>query len=127
MVNKKLVPANEFKAVTSIVARYIEALRVGNVGMLSESFHKNSVTYGTVDGKLMGGDLNATVDFINKHGKSSEIEAHVDVLDITPTSAVVRVVAEKDAVDSDSIEFLTLIKIDGRWAIFAKVFHQFDR
>jgi hypothetical protein len=126
-VNKKLVPANEYKAVTSIVARYIEALRVGNVDMLSESFNKNSVTYGTVDGKLMGGARNATADFINEHGKSPEIEAHVDVLDMTPTSAVVRVVAEKDAVDSDSIEYLTLIKIDGSWTIFAKVFHQFDR
>lgn len=95
--------------------------------MLSESFHKNSMTYGTVDGKLMGGDLDATVDFIRKHGQSPEIEAHVDVLDITPTSAVVRAVSEKDAVDSDVIEFLTLIKIDGRWTIIAKVFHQFDR
>ncbi len=127
MANKKLVPANEFKAVTGIVARYIEALRAGNVDILSESFHKNSMTYGTVDGKLMGGDLDATVDFIRKHGQSPEIEAHVDVLDITPTSAVVRVVSEKDAVDSDVIEFLTLIKIDGRWTIIAKVFHQFDR
>ena len=125
-MSQKPMRVNEYNAVTATVLRYIEALRVGSVDMLTESFHKDAVTYGTVDGKLVGGANNPTADFIKKHGKSPEIDAHIDVLDITPTSAVVRIVMEKDAIGADCIEYQTLIKLDEGWTVIAKVFHQFD-
>lgn len=124
-MNQKAVSVKEYEEVINTIAKYIEALRVGSVAMLTDSFHKDSVAYGTVNGQLVGGASNPTADFIRNYGKSPDIEAHVDVLDITPTTAVVRIVSEKDAVGSDCIEYQTLIKLDKGWAIVAKVFHQF--
>lgn len=120
--------ADEYKEVTAVVARYIEALRTGSTEMLADIFHKNSVTYGTVNGDLVGGGSgNPAADFIKAYGKSPEITAHIDVLDITPTTAAVRIVMEKDAIGSDCNENLLLIKLDESWTVIAKVFHQFDK
>jgi len=126
VVNQKKIPASEYIAVTDVVAKYIEALQIGSVERLADSFHKDAIAYGTVSGKLVGGSSNPTADFIRNYGKSPEIEAHIDVLDITPTTAVVRIIMEKDAIGSDCIEYQTLVKLDEGWAIVAKAFHQFD-
>lgn len=126
-MNQRTVSANEYNEVANIAAKYVEALRIGNVEMLDEIFHKDCVTYGTVNGQLMGGASNPTDDFINNYGKSPNIVSHIDILDITPTTAVVRVVMAKDAVDSDCNDYLTFLKFDGRWKVIAKVFHQFDK
>jgi len=126
-VNQKMVSANEYKDVTRVAAKYVEALRIGNIDMLGDIFHKDSVTYGTVNGELVGGgSSNPAAEFIKINGKSPELDAHIDVIDITPTTAVVRIIMEKDAIGSDCNENLLLIKLDGGWTVIAKVFHQFD-
>lgn len=124
---KKTVSADEYKNVADVAAKYVEALRVGSVEMLSNAFHNDSVTYGTVEGKIMGGAGNPTADFIHDYGKSPDINTRIDVLDITPSTAIVRVIADNDAIGSDCTEYLTFIKLKHGWTIIAKVFHQFDK
>ena len=127
-MNQRTVSAEEYNNVVNLTAKYIEALKTGNVDMLAEVYHKDCVTYGTVEGKLMGGEgSNPTVDFIKNYGKAPDIVTHIDVLDITPTTAIVRVVSEKDAVGSDCNDYLSFIKLDTGWTVIAKVFHQFDK
>ena len=127
-MNQKMVSANEYNEVVSVVTKYVVALRVGSIDMLADVFHRDSVAYGTVNGELVGGvSGNPTADFINTYGKSPEIDVHVDVLDITPTTAVVRIIMEKDAVGSDCNENQLLVKCDKGWTVVAKVFHQFDK
>lgn len=126
-MNQRTVSATEYEAVAKIANQYVEAVRVGNVDMLVDIFHKNAIAYGTVDGKLVGGTSNPAIDFIEKYGKSTELVSHIDVLDITPTTAVVRILMEKDAIESDCNGYLTLIKLDTGWTVIAKVFHQFDK
>lgn len=125
-MNQRTVSAEEYNNVVNAAAKYVEALRIGSVEMLAEIFHKNSVTYGTVNGELLGGAGNPTANFIKNYGPSAEIITHIDVLDITPTTAVVRIVMEKDAVGSDCNDYLSFIKLDEGWKIIAKVFHQFE-
>jgi hypothetical protein len=126
-VRKQPVAVNEYKDVINTVAKYVEAIRIGSVDMLADAFHKDAVTYGFVDGSLMGGSTNPTVDFIRKNGKSPGMDSHIDVLDITPTTAVVRIVTGNDASGAGCNEYLTLIKLDNGWTVIAKVFHQFDK
>lgn len=127
-MNQKTVSADEYKEVAGVAANYVEALRIGSIDMLADIFHKDSVTYGTVNGELVGGgSSNPAAEFIKINGKSPEIDAHIDVLDISPTTAVVRIIMEKDAIGSDCNENLLLIKLDAGWTVIAKVFHQFDK
>ncbi len=122
-MKQKMVSANDYKEVTDVAAKYVEALRIGSTEMLAAIFHKDSVTYGTVNGQLVGGSGNPTVAFIKINGGSPALDSHIDVLDITPTTAVVRVILEKDAIGADSNEFLTLVKLDKGWTVIAKVFN----
>lgn len=48
------------------------------------------------------------------------------MLAITPTTAVVRVDMETDAISADYKDFLTLIRIDGACKVAAKLNHQFE-
>jgi hypothetical protein len=65
-------------------------------------------------------------DFVEKNGTAPDIKTQIDILAITPTTAVVRVDMEKDAIGADYTDFHTLIKIDGTWRIIAKVYHMYD-
>lgn len=125
-MNHKMVSANEYNDVTNVIAKYVEAVKTGNIDMLADIFHKNAIACGTVNGELVGGSgSNPATEFIKQNGKSPEIVSCIDVLDMTPTTAVVRLVMEKDAIGADCNAYLTLIKLDGGWTIIAKVFHQF--
>lgn len=128
VVNQKMVSAHEYKAVAQVASNYVEALRIGSIEMLTDIFHKDSVTYGTVNSDLVGGgSSNPAAEFIKINGKSPELDSHIDVLDITPTTAVVRIIMEKDATGSNCNENLLLIKLNQGWTVIAKVFHQFDK
>jgi len=125
-MEKRIVSINEYEAVVDVVNKYIKAIRVGSIDMLSESFHKDSVTYGFVNNKLLGGSSNPAIDFIKAHGGSPNVKVHIDVLDITPATAIVRVLSGNDAIGSDCDEYLTLLKLDTGWTIIAKAFFQYD-
>lgn len=82
--------------------------------------------YGFTNGALLGGPIANLFDFVKTHGDAPEISTRLDVLAITPTTAVVRVDMENDAIGADYNDYLTLIKIDGKWTVIAKVYHQLE-
>jgi hypothetical protein len=124
--NIKSVPTQEYEEVVSTVAKYVEGLRVGSADGVAEAFHKDAVMYGLTNGELLGGPIKNLYDFVEKNGTATEIKTRIDVLAITPTTAVVRVDMEKDAIGADYTDFHTLIKLDGTWHIIAKVYHMYE-
>jgi hypothetical protein len=123
--NIKTVPTQDFEDVVETVAKYVEGLRVGNVSGISQAFHKDAVMYGFTNGELLGGPIKNLYDFVEKNGTAPNIKTRLDVLAITPTTAVVRVDMENDAIGADYTDFHTLIKLDGAWRIIAKVYHMY--
>ncbi|WP_312937141.1 nuclear transport factor 2 family protein [Stutzerimonas nitrititolerans] len=124
--NIKAVPTGEYDAVIAVAQKYVDGLRVGSAEDVAEAFHKDAVMYGFTNGELLGGPIANLFDFIEKNGKAPDISTRLDVLAITPTTAVVRVDMEKDAIGADYNDYLTLIRIDGTWKVIAKVYHQFE-
>lgn len=124
--NIKAVPTSEYDAVIAVAQKYVDGLRVGSADSVAEAFHKDAVMYGFTNGELLGGPIANLFDFIEKNGKAPDISTRLDVLAITPTTAVVRVDMEKDAIGADYNDYLTLIRIDGAWKVIAKVYHQFE-
>ena len=123
--NIKAVPTTEYDAVIAVAQKYIDGLRNGSSDEVAQAFHKDAVMYGFTNGELLGGPIANLFDFINKNGKAPEITTRLDVLAITPTTAVVRVDMENDAIGADYNDYLTLIRVDGVWKVIAKVYHQF--
>lgn len=123
--NIKTVPTTEYDAVIAVAQKYVNGLRNGSSDEVAQAFHKDAVMYGFTNGELLGGPIANLFDFINKNGKAPEITTRLDVLAITPTTAVVRVDMENDAISADYNDYLTLIRVDGAWKVIAKVYHQF--
>lgn len=124
--NIKAVPTRDYSAVVAVAQQYVDGLRVGSVDGVAKAFHPKAVMYGFTNGELLGGPIQNLFNFVQKNGKAADIVTHLDVLAITPTTAVVRVDMEKDAIGADYNDYLTLIKIDGDWKVIAKVYHQFE-
>ena len=124
--NIKAVPTSEYNAVIATANQYVEGLRVGSAEVVAQAFHKDAVMFGFTNGELLGGPIKNLFDFVQKNGDAPQITTRLDVLAITPTTAVVRVDMEKDAIGADYNDYLTLIKIDGTWKVIAKVYHQFE-
>ncbi len=126
MSNIKNVPVAEYDAVIEAAGKYVEGLRLGDADVVAQAFHKDAVMYGLSNGtSLLGGPIGNLYDFVRANGAAPDIKTHIDVLAITPTTAVVRIDMEKDAINADYNDYLTFIKLDGRWQAIAKVFHQF--
>lgn len=124
--NIKTVPTRDYEEIVTTVAKYVEGLRVGSVAGVAEAFHKEAVMYGFTNGELLGGPIKNLYDFVEKNGSAPDIKTRIDVLAITPTTAVVRVDMEKDAISADYTDFHTLIKLEDTWQIIAKVFHMYE-
>ncbi|MFI8222356.1 nuclear transport factor 2 family protein [Pseudomonas sp. NPDC085632] len=124
--NIKAVPTAEYNAVIATANQYVEGLRIGSAQGVAQAFHKEAVMYGFTNGELLGGPIKNLFDFVEENGAAPEISTRLDVLAITPTTAVVRVDMETDAIGADYNDYLTLIKIDGAWKVIAKVYHQFE-
>ena len=126
MSNEKIVPTSEYDAVIKAAGKYVEGLRVGDADIVAQAFHKDAVMYGLSNGTtLLGGPIGNLYDFVRSNGAAPDIKTRIDVLAITPTTAVLRIDMEKDAINADYNDYLTFIKLDGRWQAIAKVFHQF--
>ena len=124
--NIKTVSTQDYVGVVAAANKYVEGLRVGSVDGVAEAFHKDAMMYGFTNGELLGGPIKNLYDFVEKNGTAPDIKTRIDVLAITPTTAVVRVDMEKDAMGADYTDFHTLIKLGGTWQIIAKVFHMYE-
>ncbi|KAH6672793.1 hypothetical protein F5X68DRAFT_42672 [Plectosphaerella plurivora] len=127
--NIKTVPTAEYDAVIAAADKYVEGLRLGNSEVCAEAFHKDAIMYGFISPpkpEMLAGPISNLWTFIKQEGSAPNIKTRSDVLAITQTTAVVRIDMEGDAAGASYTDFLTLIKIDGRWQVVAKVFHKYD-
>ncbi|GME46827.1 hypothetical protein AUEXF2481DRAFT_42230 [Neofusicoccum parvum] len=125
--NIKPIPTADYDAVIATVAKYVTGLQTGDNALLAQAFHKDATMYGYtgVGTETLAGPISNLYDFVNQFGAAPSIRTRLDVLSITPTTAVVKVDMEQDAAGADYTDFHTLIKMEGRWQIIAKVFHKY--
>lgn len=126
--NIKTISTSEFDAVIETVNKYVEGLRVGSIEIASSAFHNDATMYGYVNmgGDMLTGPILNLWTYMKEHGSAPNIKVRLDIVAITPTTAVVRVDMEQDASGADYTDFHTLIKTGMQWQIIAKVFHKYD-
>jgi hypothetical protein len=126
-INKNVNAVQDYEDVIAVVDGYIQGLKHGSVDQLRESFHADGIMYGHGPDGLLGGSIDNLYTFVEHYGKAPDIAVRLDVLDMTPTTAVVKVTMEKDAAGADYTDYHSLIKIDGQWKVVAKLFHLYDQ
>ncbi|ORY26753.1 hypothetical protein BCR39DRAFT_589482 [Naematelia encephala] len=114
--------------VQGIQQGYIDGLREGSVSQVETTFHKDAIMYGWISGGgplIAGPAREALGGFVRQHGPAPNVATRINILDITPTTAVVKVEMENDATGSNYTEFHSLFKNGEKWEVISKVFHMY--
>ena len=124
--NIKTIATSDYLAVIETMNAYVEGLRLGKSERVRDAFRDEATMYGFAAGELVvGGPISNLYEFVDKGGPAPELVAHLDILSMAPTIAVVRADMEQDSVGGAYTDFHTLIKQHGQWRIVSKVYHQY--
>lgn len=113
----------DYQEIKEVVMQYVDGCARGDVELAKKAFHKDATMYGYLNGELLAGSIENLYAAIRQLGADSKTRHAVDVVELTGTAAVVRVVLE-DWHGLSFTDFHSLVKLDGKWTIVGKVFHQ---
>ena len=125
--NVKIVAIDDYEEIVAVSQSFIDALRDGDPDAVLAPFHEEAVAFGLGDGVWLAGPAQNLHGLIAQVGAAPNIKSRIDVLAVTPTTAVVRVDIEGDALGANYTDFYTLIKQEGAWKIVTNALHQYDR
>ena len=116
----------ERQAIEALIGRYHDALHRGDVTLLATVFHPQAHYATASDGTLLQMDMPSYLPVVAaRRSPQAGGEARwfrIDAIErIGPVTASVRVRSRMLGKHFDDL--LSLIRIDGRWQIIAKVFH----
>jgi Putative lumazine-binding len=123
----KLITSAEYDDVIAAAHCYIEAMEQGSSKRAKERFHPGGGIYGYVDGEFKGGSISNFFKYLDESPQGHKMKAHLDVIAITPSTAIVKVEVEMDPPETDYTDFMAMVKLDGSWQIVAKIFHSYPR
>lgn len=115
-----------FAAVIDVLGRYFDGLYHSDTAMLREVFHPKAHYATATEGTLLELDMDRYFPIVDKRPSPASRGEHradriVSIEFAGPVTAFAKVqcaIGEKAFTD-----FLSLIFVDGRWQIIAKVFH----
>lgn len=126
--NKNIAPIEEYTAVSAAIEDgYIKGLIEGDFDLIATSFHPDATMNGIFDGELLAGSFANLKGYIDTYGAAKNMKWRIDVFQVTTTTASVRIELEECGCGSNYTDYHTLMKLDGKWQVMAKLFHQYDR
>ena len=114
----------EYRAVEKAAMKFVKSVAEGNSRYAKELFIDEAVLFGYLDGKLEHGNIEQFYRNVDTVGAGDDFKAHIDVVDIEETLAVVRILEEKWGGRIDFTDYLLLMKMDGEWKCVAKAYNQ---
>lgn len=114
----------EYEAVEAAAMKFVKSVAEGNSIYAKELFCDEAVLFGYLNGKLEHGSIQAFYENVDSVGAGNDFKAHVDVVTVEETLAVVRVLEEKWGGRIDFTDYLLLLKMGGEWKCVAKAYNQ---
>jgi len=114
----------EYEAVHEAAMKFVKSVAEGNSAYAKELFVDEAVLFGWLDGSLEHGSIEQFYNNVDTVAAGENFKAHVDVLAIEETVAVVRVLEEGWGGRIDFTDYLLLLKINGEWKCVAKAYNQ---
>lgn len=116
----------EFEAVAAVLQDYFDGLHHSDTQRLRRVFHPRALYACATDGTLLALSMDDYFPIVDRRASpASRGEARTDrILAIEfagPVTALARVTCS--ILPKHFIDLLTLVKLEGRWQIIAKVFH----
>lgn len=118
--------AAERIAITNVMTEYFDGLYLGDTQRLARAFHPQAHYFTASGGDLLHYDMGQYFPVVDgRPSPASKNEPRADkILSIEfagPVTALVR--AECTMAPKHFLDVLTLVHVEGRWQIVAKVFH----
>ena len=112
------------QAISAVVHLYVDGMAFANEGALRKAFHPDAAIIGNYQGALewmmRDGFIKAILD-TGAAPPGTQPEMDVQMIDITGDAATVKVI---DSFAGERFsDYLSLVKIDGRWLIVNKIYH----
>lgn len=114
------------KDIEDLLQDYFDALYTGDLTLFGRVFHEKAIYAQAVEGELVHYTMDAYFDVVR--GRVSPASLHqtrtdkIIMIDLAgPTTALAKVGCALGA--KQFTDYLSLIKIEGRWKIMSKVFH----
>lgn len=114
----------EYKSVEEAAMKFVKSVAEGNSKYAKELFINEAVLFGYLDGELEHGSIEQFYRNVDTIGPDSGFKAHIDVVDVEESLAVVRVLEENWGGRIDFTDYLLLMKMDGEWRCVAKAYNQ---
>ncbi|GJL67234.1 MAG: hypothetical protein NPIRA05_22050 [Nitrospirales bacterium] len=117
---------NEYPAVAQVLGTYYDGLYHGNKEMLRQTFHPDARYVTISNGELLHLDMKSYLPKVEARESPASIgEPYGYTLEsIEFAGAMTALVRMRSSMfGKHFIDFLSLIRVDGKWRIISKVFH----
>ncbi|MDE1159967.1 MAG: nuclear transport factor 2 family protein [Neorhizobium sp.] len=115
---------SEDQAVEAVVHLYVEGMAFAHEGALRKAFHPRASIIGNYEGAVEWLSLDEFVAAVISEGAApagTQPVIQIETLDVTGDTACVKVVDHFAGMRFS--DYLSLLKIDGRWMIVGKLYH----
>lgn len=118
--------AREVVAVADVLGRYFDGLHDSDTALLEQVFHPEAHYFSATGGTLLHRDMAQYFPVVaQRPSPRSQGHARTDRIVSVEFAGPVTVFAKVECSIPPKafVDFLTLVKLDGRWLIVSKVFH----
>jgi hypothetical protein len=115
---------SEEQAIRAVIHLYVDGMAFANEPALKKAFHSQAAIIGNYQGAvewMSRDEFIATILAETPAAPGSQPLMEIEMIEITGDAASVRVVDEFG--DMRFSDYLSLLKIDGRWTIVNKLYH----
>ena len=114
----------DYQDILATVQKYVDGCNEGKSEVMKPAFDAGAVMYSVnADGSVAAqGSINNLYAVVDQLGADKNGKAHMNVVDSTPTTAIVRVTIENWH-GLSFVDHHSLVKMNGTWKIVAKIYH----
>ena len=122
MIGSRTVVEDE--AIATVLRLYIEGAASGDAAKLKEAFHEHARTYGSLNGTRYDLSLAEMIALEERSPRNSDGRYSAHIMTVGKAGDVATATIEEDGCwgTASFTSFLSLVKIDDRWQIVARVF-----
>jgi len=118
------ITIKDYQQIVEVLNTYVEGNIIGKSEVMKPCFHEGATMYGKMkDGGVAEGAIQNLYDIVDQSGPAPDLQARIDILDITGSVASARVLLE-NVQGAAYTDFHHLLKLDGEWKIISKIFQQ---
>ncbi|CDN50582.1 nuclear transport factor 2 family protein [Neorhizobium galegae] len=115
---------SEEQAVQAVIHLYVDGMTFAHEAALRKAFHPKACIIGNYDGAVEWLSLDEFIGAVTSEGPApagTQPLIQIEALDVTGDAATVKVVDQFAGMRFS--DYLSLLKIDGRWVIVNKLYH----